>query len=154
MGFRTREPVAKLIDDLDAYQRSLDREGRCNVGDGIVTNLFGTARTVDEIITCTATDATHFAVVGSVSGALGTAAVGTPFTCAVCSFTITAGATAWAAPDTFSFVVTVPWKTIRTSAGLKYIVTAQPSNIYAALFQQAVALKERWEKWAERQKLQ
>jgi hypothetical protein len=153
MFFRTREPdqVATLIAELDAYQLS---QHQCK-GDGIVTDLFGTASTVNEIITCVAADPTHFTVVGSVSGALGTAVVGTAFTCAVCSFVIRAGATAWAAADEFAFAVTVPWMTQRTSTGEKvYTVTAQPNDIYSAVFRKAWTMKERWKKWAERQLVQ
>jgi flagellar hook protein FlgE len=52
----------------------------------------------------TATSATQFTVTGSVTGALGTATVGTPFTSSQLNFTIAAGSTAFAAGDT----ITVP----------------------------------------------
>ena len=66
-------------------------------------------------------------MVGSVSGALGTAVVGTPFTCAVADFTIVAGGTAFVATDTITFVMTLPWRTLRASAGQNYIWSA-PGN--------------------------
>jgi len=78
--------------------------GGTNVGNGTVSGLGATAATVAQTITMTATSATQFTVVGSVSGALGTATVGTPFTSGQIDFTINAGSTAFAANDK----ITVP----------------------------------------------
>lgn len=78
--------------------------GTSNVGNGTVTGLAATATTVAQNITLTATSATTFTVTGSVSGALGTATVGSPFTSGQLDFTIGAGSTAFAAGDT----ITVP----------------------------------------------
>jgi flagellar hook protein FlgE len=78
--------------------------GASNVGNGNVSGLSPTAATVPQTITLTATSANQFSVVGSVSGALGTATVGTPFTSSQVDFTIAAGSTAFATGDT----VTVP----------------------------------------------
>jgi len=75
-----------------------------NVGNGTVSGEAATSATVAQTITLTATSATQFSVVGSVSGALGTATVGTPFTSGQIDFTINQGSTAWAAGD----VITVP----------------------------------------------
>ena len=72
-----------------------------------------TSATVAQTITMTATSATQFTVVGSVSGALGTATVGTPFTSGQLDFTINPGSTAFAAGDT----ITVP----TTAVGLANI---------------------------------
>src|SRR5580692_8204556 len=110
----TATDVGDLITQLNAFLNlghALDPQ-YAGTGNGTITNLIGTASTVNETITCTATDATHFTVVGSVSGALGTAVVGTAFTCAVAHFTIVAGGTAWVAADTISFVMTLPWTTL------------------------------------------
>src|SRR5262249_42300905 len=63
------------------------------LGDGTISALDGGTTSVAENITITATDATHFDVTGSVSGALGTATVGTPFSSNKISFTLTAGNT-------------------------------------------------------------
>jgi len=90
--------------------------GGTNVGNGTVSGLGATAATVGQTITMTATSATQFAVVGSVSGALGTATVGTPFTSGQINFTINAGSTAFAAADT----ITVP-TTPLTVANVKAI---------------------------------
>ena len=78
--------------------------GGSNVGNGTVTALGASASTVAQTVTMTATSATTFAVVGSVSGAMGTATVGTPFVSGPLSFTINAGSTAFATGDT----ITVP----------------------------------------------
>jgi len=78
--------------------------GGSNVGNGTVTTLPASAATVAQTVTMTATSATTFAVVGSVSGAMGVATVGTPFVSGPLSFTINAGATAFATGDT----ITVP----------------------------------------------
>lgn len=129
----TASDVGDLIDKLNAFLilgHSLDPQ-YVGTGNGTITELIGTASTVNETITCTATNATHFAVVGSVSGALGTATVGTPFTCAVAEFTIVAGGTAWVASDTITFVMTLPWTVLRSSAGQNYIWSA-PGNDGAA----------------------
>jgi flagellar hook protein FlgE len=75
-----------------------------NVGNGTVSALAATGATVAQTITLTATSATQFSVVGSVSGNLGTATVGTPFTSGQLDFTINAGSTAFGAGDT----ITVP----------------------------------------------
>jgi hypothetical protein len=74
--------------------------GGTNVGNGTISGLATTAATVTQTITATATSATTFAVVGSVSGPLGTATVGSPFTSGQVDFTIAAGSTAFAIGDT------------------------------------------------------
>jgi hypothetical protein len=59
-----------------------------------------------ETFTLTATSATSFNVVGSVSGTLAAATVGTPYTTAAgMTFTIAAGSTAFVAGDHFDFAV-------------------------------------------------
>lgn len=61
---------------------------------------------VAEDITFTASSATEFAVVGSVSGALGTLTVGTWFKCAQIKALILAGATAFVQNDLFTVPTT------------------------------------------------
>jgi flagellar hook protein FlgE len=78
--------------------------GGANVGNGTLTDEEATAATVGQTVTLTATSATTFSVVGSVSGAMGTATVGSPFTSGQLGFTIAAGNTAFATGDT----ITVP----------------------------------------------
>lgn len=80
--------------------------GGSNVGNGTVSALGATGATVAQTVTLTATSATQFSVVGSVSGALGTATVGTPFTSGQLDFTVNAGSTAFAVGDTISIPTT------------------------------------------------
>ncbi len=78
--------------------------GATNAGNGTISGLGTNAATVAQTITITATSATTFSVVGSVSGALGTATVGTPFTSGQLDFTIAPGSKDFATGDT----ITVP----------------------------------------------
>jgi flagellar hook protein FlgE len=80
--------------------------GGTNVGNGTVSALSATASTGTQTITLTATSATQFTVVGSVSGALGTATVGTPFSSGAANFTINAGSTAFAVGDSITIPTT------------------------------------------------
>jgi flagellar hook protein FlgE len=80
--------------------------GGTNVGNGTVTGEAVTAATTPQTFTLTATSATTFTVSGSVSGALGTATVGTPFTSGQLDFTLNAGSTAFATGDTFTVAST------------------------------------------------
>jgi flagellar hook protein FlgE len=76
-------------------------------GNGVMSGVTGGAASVAETITMTATSATQFTVTGSVSGVLGTATVGTPFTSGQIGFTIAAGSTPFVAGDAFT-VATAP----------------------------------------------
>ena len=107
----TASDVPDLLTKLDAFLtkgHSLDPL-YAGVGTGTITDLIGTAASVLEVITVTFADATNFAVSGSVSGSLGAGTIGTPFTSAVCSCTLVAGATPWALGDTVTFTMTPPW---------------------------------------------
>jgi len=75
-------------------------------GNGVMSAVTAGAASVAETITMTATSATTFSVVGSVSGALGTATVGTPFTSGQIGFTIAAGSTPFVATDAFTVATT------------------------------------------------
>jgi len=86
-------------------------------GNGTISGVAAGPGSVAETITITAVDATHFSVSGSVSGALGTATVGTPFTSGQIGFTIAAGTTPFVAGDAF---------TIATTAGALGNVTGIP----------------------------
>ncbi len=76
-------------------------------GNGTMSGVTGGAASVAETITMTAVDAIHFSVSGSVSGALGTATVGTAFSSGQIGFTIAAGSTPFVAGDAFT-VTTAP----------------------------------------------
>ena len=80
--------------------------GTTNVGNGTVSGEAVPAGSVAQTISMTATSATQFTVVGSVTGALGTATVGVPFTSSQADFTINAGSTAFATGDTISLPTT------------------------------------------------
>lgn len=105
-----------LIDQLDsfltatghAWGKSFD-----GAGNGDVTNYLGTASSVAETFTLTATSATNFTVVGSVSGALAAATVGTPYTSAKIAFTITAGSTPFSVGDKFYLSTSPKWTRLR-----------------------------------------
>jgi len=77
-----------------------------NTGNGTVSGLAATSATVAQTITLTATSATQFSVTGSVSGPLGTATVGVPFTSPQLDFTINAGTTAFVAGDSITIPTT------------------------------------------------
>ncbi len=91
-------------------------------GTGTMTGVTARVGSVPETISMTAIDATHFAVTGSVSGTLGTATVGVPFTSGQIGFTIAAGGTAFVAGDKF---------TVATTAGPLGNVTAIPIQGFA-----------------------
>lgn len=75
-------------------------------GDGTITEVEAGPDAVAEDFTVTFSNATTAAVVGSVTGAMGNATVGTKFTSAQLSFLLTAGATAFVNTDAFSFSAT------------------------------------------------
>lgn len=82
-------------------------------GNGRMSGQIGKAATVVQTITCTATSATNFTVSGSVTGAMGSATVGTLFTHAQCDFLISAGGTAFVAGDVFTFNLSPQWTQLR-----------------------------------------
>jgi hypothetical protein len=95
-------------------------------GNGTIDARGGSASVV-ETITVTFSSSTAFSVVGSVSGALGSGVVGTPFTSTKANLTITAGGTAFVATDAFTFVVCPPWTSLRRVSASEMIWQA-PGN--------------------------
>lgn len=93
-------------------------------GNGRISGVIGTAASVQETITITMTGATTFSVAGSITGAMGTGTVGTPYTHAKVAFTVNAGGTAWVNGDTISFVLTPPYQRKRLRGGI-----AHPSSV-------------------------
>lgn len=77
-----------------------------NTGNGTCTQVYGGPDALAEDITLTFSNATTAAVVGSVSGALGNATVGTLFSNANVEFLLTAGSAAWINGDTIVIVTT------------------------------------------------
>ncbi|MGH9746525.1 MAG: hypothetical protein ACRD59_10515 [Candidatus Acidiferrales bacterium] len=125
----TATDYADLLNVLDTFLTSTGMAltpSFTGTGDGTIDALGGSAG-VAETITVTFTSATAFGVVGSVSGSLGTGAVGTPFTSTKVNFTVTAGGTAFVATDVFTFAVTPPWTSHRRVSGSEMIWQA-PGN--------------------------
>lgn len=125
----TASSAVDLLDKLNAFLlkgHSLT-PAYAGAGTGLITNLIGTATSSQETITVTFTSATAFNVVGSVTGSMGSGTVGSAFTHAKVTFTITAGGTAWAAGNTIIFVMTPPWVQLRGISGDQFIWKA-PGN--------------------------
>lgn len=85
-------------------------------GNGRITEVDNGPDTVAEDITVTFSNATTAAVSGSVTGAIGTATVGTKFTSAQISFLLTAGSAAFVNTDAFTVPVTAQAYTDITGA--------------------------------------
>lgn len=120
----TATNYADLLSQLDSF---LCDQGHAwgltysGTGDGRLTSYIGTAATVTETVTITATSSTSFTVVGTVSGSLGTATVGTAFTSSVLNFTITAGGTAFVAGDVFQLNTGPKWQRLRLGGCIESI---------------------------------
>lgn len=71
-------------------------------GDGTISSSLHPGGSIAETITVTATSATTFDVVGSVSGALGSVTIGTTFVSPQITIDIVAGGTAFVATDEFT----------------------------------------------------
>jgi F5/8 type C domain-containing protein len=99
------------------------------VGDGDLINYQGKSATVAETLTLTASSSTSFAVVGSVSGSLGTATVGTTFTSSVVDFKITAGGTAYVSGDIWRLTLSPKWPENRPIQGA-YLADRSASNTW------------------------
>lgn len=82
---------------------------KTGTGNGTVqiNAAFGSGQT--ETVTITWSSATDFSVAGSISGAMGTGKTGATFSHPRCSFTTTAGGTAWVAGDTAYFSIPADW---------------------------------------------
>jgi hypothetical protein len=107
------------MDFLDKLNTFLTAKGSAfgvsfaGTGTGKLTFYNGGASSVAEVFTLTATDATHFSAVGSISGSIGTITVGTPFTHAKLEITIAAGGTAFVAGDAFQLATAPKWTQLR-----------------------------------------
>ena len=120
-----------------------------NTGDGYVSAERAGAAPIDETWTLTATTATNFTVVGSVSGAQAAATVATPYDNGIVAFTIIAGDILFIGGDSFTFVVvdglggtelytTMRYDTDYDGSGgyeliLKGVGTAGTDEIYTAI---------------------
>jgi hypothetical protein len=125
----TATDYSDLLNQLDEFLTSAGMAlapGFAGAGNGTIAAEGGSA-SVAEIITVTFTSATAFTVAGSVSGALGSGAVGTAFASTKANFTITAGSTAFSSGDVFTFSTAPAWTSLRRVAGSEMIWQA-PGN--------------------------
>ena len=130
----TASSYTDLLDKLNTF---LTAKGSAfglsfaGTGSGTFTAYSGGSASVAETfqITCTAaaTNGGTFSVVGSVSGSLGSATVGTPFTSSQLNFTINDGATDFIVGDKFVISTAPKWVAQRSNAGSEYIWKA-PGN--------------------------
>ncbi len=101
-------------------------------GTGTLTAYRGGASSVAETFTITATSSTNFTVVGSVSGSIGPATVGTPFSHAKIAFTLTAGGTAFVSGDVFTLTTAPKWTNMRRARGCTVTASSGTTGQYAA----------------------
>lgn len=133
----TATDYVDLLKKLDAYLCATGHAwGKrfTGVGNGDLIDYLGTATSVAETFTLTATNSTTFTVVGSVSGSYANATVGTPYSNAKIAFTITAGATPYQAGDVWTINVAPPWTRLmrRGWADIRSVTTdlVTPSNLF------------------------
>jgi hypothetical protein len=121
----TADDFVDLMDRLDDF---LTTNGSAfglsysGTGNGTFTAYRGGASSVAETFTIAATSSTNFTVTGSVSGSIGPATVGTPFSHAKIAFTLTAGGTAFVSGDTFVLSTAPKWTNLRRALGCSSIV--------------------------------
>lgn len=108
--------------------------GRLRGPGGTVGGYIGTATTVTETITITFTSATSADVVGSISGALGTATVGTDFVGSVIRFRLVAGGTAFQAGDYFTVNTGPKWTRHRLQGCPEALLRTSTYSGAASLF--------------------
>lgn len=131
MSFKTGT-ATDFLDLLATIDTSLTAKGSAfgltyvGTGDGTFTAYGGGASSVAETFTITATSSSSFDVVGSVTGSIGPATVGTPFSHATIEFTITAGGTPFVSGDEFILSTAPKWTGHRAAPGA--LVTASQGN--------------------------
>jgi hypothetical protein len=126
----TATDYSDLLDQLDTFLTGAGttlRPSYAGTGNGVISGLVGGSASVAETVTITFTDATHFDVVGSVTGAIGSGVTGTPFTSTKINFSIAVGGTAFIAGDVFTVTTVPPWVSKRRSSGSEMIWQA-PGN--------------------------
>lgn len=109
----TASDYLDLVEKLDLFLTQTGHawgKAYAGTGTGDLVEYLGTAGSVAETFTITATSATNFTVVGSSSGALANATVGTPYSSAKIAFTINAGGTAFVAGDVFTINTSPAWQ--------------------------------------------
>ena len=126
----TATDYSDLLNQLDTFLTSQGMTlapSFAGTGNGTISGLIGGSASVVEVFTIAFTDATHFTVTGSISGALATGVVGTAYASNKINFTIAAGGTAFVATDAFTVSTTPPWTSKRRSSGDEMIWQA-PGN--------------------------
>jgi hypothetical protein len=120
--------AANATDLLSKLNTFLTSKGKAyglsftGTGNGTLGAWDGGASSVSETFTITATSATQFNVVGSVSGNIGTATVDTTFTHDKLTFLIASGSTPFAVGDTFKINTCPPWVSLRNNGGTDFII--------------------------------
>jgi hypothetical protein len=120
----TATSAADLLNKLNTFLTSKGKAyspSYTGTGTGTISAWDGGASSVTETFTITATSSTSFNVVGSTSGSIGTATVGTTFTHAKLTFLITAGGVAFVAGDAFKLNTAPAWVNQRSVAGSEMI---------------------------------
>ena len=118
----TADDYVALLDLLDQFVKTTGSAfglTYAGTGNGTLTAYKGGTTSVAETFTITATSATNFTVVGSVSGSIGPATVGTPFSHAKIAFLISAGGTAFVSGDAFILSTAPKWTSLRRCLGCK-----------------------------------
>jgi hypothetical protein len=116
--------AANYLDLLDRLDTFLTANGHAwgvsyaGTGNGRITGYRGSATSVAETWTITATSATVFTVSGSVSGAQPNATVGTAYSAPRIQFTLVAGSAAFAAVDVFTLNTSPPWTRLRWAGSI------------------------------------
>lgn len=129
----TATDYADLLDLLNTF---LTAKGSAfgltyaGTGDGTLTAYSGGASSVAETFTITATSATSFTVVGTVTGSIGPATVGTPFAHATIEFLLTAGGTAFVSGDVFTLTMAPKWIARRKALGCRVLATQGNAGSY------------------------
>ena len=126
----TAANAADLLNKLNTFLTSKGKAWGATfvgMGNGIISAWDGGASSVSETFTITATSSTSFNVVGSVSGSIGAATVGTQFTHAKLTFLLTQGVTAFVAGDAFKINTCPAWQNKRATSGVEMIWKA-PGN--------------------------
>jgi hypothetical protein len=100
-------------------------------GDGTLTGYKGGTASVAETFEITATSATNFTVVGSVSGSQAAATVGTAYTGTLIQFTINDGGTDFVSGDVFVLNTAPPWTSRRHIRGALVTASGGTSGQYA-----------------------
>lgn len=127
----TASGAADLLNKLNTFLTSKGKAfqpSMVGVGNGTISAWDGGTTSVGETFTLTATNPTTFSVVGSVSGSLGSATVGTQFVHAKITFMLTAGSTAFQAGDYFKINTCAPWTSLRSVSGSEMIWRANGND--------------------------